>query len=381
MRSQEKGEGEEKEDRRKERKEGGRGASRENEHEGSRTAVRYARPASHKDGISASFDDSYVVPTTLDGNTADAQSYASDVSVLLPLPAPAGVATHGKFVARTAGHEDSTSVFRDDLSAVSDVLQGNTSDVPLSFTSRCTDENDAAPGVPGNVPGALVDPSCASDGIEVHLTTVRLGTRPSQQYGHRAYCSYFARRRVSGKPSSSTSPLPIFIPPPQHAADTSSPSLDISHGAFSVDVHEARTSVLAAVHHISDSHSGVPGEPLGSTGRSYSPSISPRAMHTSSPPPEVHTADSRDARDAPSSMLAATPQTPVLTYTRLPPRLVDSTTSVELEAPTAGYLTGVASPHNGLANEPRGVTTHDVSGVQTSTTGASYTLMQPPRST
>ncbi|KAH9930365.1 uncharacterized protein B0H18DRAFT_953260 [Fomitopsis serialis] len=47
------------------------------------------------------------------------------------------------------------------------------------------------------------------------------------------------------------------------------------------------------------------------------------------------------------------------------------TTSTELAAPGIGDLTGVANPHNGLANDPGAATTHDVFGVLPSTTDAS----------
>ncbi|KAH9913249.1 uncharacterized protein B0H18DRAFT_1126451 [Fomitopsis serialis] len=123
------------------------------------------RPAGHEHGTPDFRDDLCVVPTTLHGNTADAQSCASDVPVSSTLPAPAGVQTSTKPV-----------------DSMSDV-HCCTSDVPHPSTICCTmgtsslpldvhavSENDDAPGVFANVPSALADSSCASGGTGVHST-------------------------------------------------------------------------------------------------------------------------------------------------------------------------------------------------------------------
>ncbi|KAH9934208.1 uncharacterized protein B0H18DRAFT_1187874 [Fomitopsis serialis] len=203
-------------------------------------------------------------------------------------------------VVRSAGQEDSVFDFRDDLSAVPGVPQGNTSDAhrctsdaPRSPTNHHTDgtsstpldvpavdENDATPDVLANVPGMLVGISCATDGPEVHSAKVH-----------------------------------------PHTADTSSPLLDASAAALSLNTRNVRPPVLAAIQHAPTRRSDAPGEHASSTG--------------------------------------------------LPPAPMYGTTSTELAAPGIGDLTGVANPHNGLANDPGAATTHDVFGVLPSTTDAS----------
>ncbi|KAH9911455.1 uncharacterized protein B0H18DRAFT_1218207 [Fomitopsis serialis] len=376
-------------------------------------------PAGHQDSTSAFWDDSYVVPTALDGTTADAQSCASDVPVPSLLPAPAGVSTHEKSVVHSAGHEDGSSVFRDNLMVVPDVLQGNTSDahrctsdVPRFSTNRRTvgtssilldvqavDEDDAALGVLASVPGVLVELSGASDGPEVHPAKVhpvrtspvpvpksRSSTMDNKTVAHfsdvqvgaldlsRSTTTVSAaptsQDDASGESPSSTRPsLPILLP--QHAADTSSLLLDVSAAAPSLNARDVRPSVLAANHHAPTWRNGAPGERSSSTGSSLSLSTPPRARCTSSPSPDVHTADLQDACDAPSSVLAATPQASTLRATSTSGSRLDVLLAVE---------TGNAC--NALANEPSGVMTHDVFDVPTGTIDmSSYFTTRPAHRT
>ncbi|KAH9930876.1 uncharacterized protein B0H18DRAFT_117783 [Fomitopsis serialis] len=237
------------------------------------------RSAGHDDGNSSFQDDPCVVPAVTHGNTADAQRCTSDVSVYLLLSAPAEVPMSKKPVVRAAGHEDGVSIFRDDLMVVPNVSHGNTSDdrctsdvphLPMNRRTEGTssiqldvhtvDESNSPPGVLANVPGALVDPSCASDGSVVRLTTVHpVHTSPAAvpasegntttnecivclsvvKNGMLGPCSSTAivpaaptsRDNTSGESPSSTRPSPPFLVPP-HAADTPSSSLDVSPRTF-----------------------------------------------------------------------------------------------------------------------------------------------------
>ncbi|KAH9911740.1 uncharacterized protein B0H18DRAFT_1128196 [Fomitopsis serialis] len=96
-------------------------------------------------------------------------------------------------------------------------------------------------------------------------------------------------------------------------------------------------------------------------------------MRTSSPPPDVHAAESRDARDAPSSVFAATPQVSVSMHTHPPSAPAVDAAINEIVVFTVREPHEVLNPCDALVYELSGVTTHDVFGVPSSTTDMSPT--------
>ncbi|KAH9935412.1 uncharacterized protein B0H18DRAFT_1114165 [Fomitopsis serialis] len=324
------------------------------------------RPAGHEDRTSAFRDNSHVVPTTLYGNTADAQSGVSDVPILSLVPSPARISTNNKVIVCVTNRENGTLGLWDDLLVVPSISQGDTADA-LSCMSNvsqsCTiahrihrgsrSEGTSLRDVPTSPPPLPVPaPTRVPTNVELVVRAVchKDGTSvfqgdsdvaPSPMHGDPAgvlhsmpkvFCPSSTEREVSGITTHDvfgvqastirTSPMSQSITIPLRAADTPSPSLDVCATA------------------ISASHDGVSGE-----------------LHDSTRIP---------------------PSPPVSTPLRLQPRLIDGTSSIEIVAPASGESSGPRTTRDKLANKPSRVTTHDVSGVQTSMTGMSPTPYATP---